>query len=99
MDYENGEKTVMEKKQYTKCKHFLLFECFRINKRTAQLTKHCSKCLDNEKCTKKTENVNMAGSNKFVANAKEVKFVITTNEDQPVMPVVENGFARKICND
>ena len=52
-----------------------------------------------KKCTKKTENVNMAGSNKFVANAKEVKFVITTNEDQPVMPVVENGFARKICND
>ena len=41
----------------------------------------------------------MAGSNKFVANAKEVKFVITTNEDQPVVPVVENGFARTICND
>ena len=41
----------------------------------------------------------MADSNKFVANVKEVKFVITTNEDQPVVPVVENGFARKICND
>ena len=42
----------MEKKQCTKCKHFLLFECFRINKRTAQLTRRCSKCLDNEKMYK-----------------------------------------------
>ena len=36
----------MEKKQCTKCKHFLSFECFRINKQTAQLTKRCFKCLD-----------------------------------------------------
>ena len=41
----------------------------------------------------------MAGSKKFVANAKEVKFVTTTNEDQPVEPVVENRFVRTICND
>ena len=39
----------MTKKQYTKCKHFLLFECFRINKQTSQLTKCCAKCLDNRK--------------------------------------------------
>ena len=42
----------METKQCTKCKHFLLFECFRINKRTAKLTKRCLKCLDNEKISK-----------------------------------------------
>ena len=55
--------------------------------------------MDNEKCAKKTENVNMAGSKKFVANAKEVKFVTTTNEDQSVVSVVENRFARTICNN
>ena len=41
----------------------------------------------------------MAGSKKFVANAKEVRFVTTTNEDRPVMSVVENRFVRTICND
>ena len=34
----------MEKKQYTKCKHFLLFDCFKNKK--SQLTKCCIKCLD-----------------------------------------------------
>ena len=37
----------MEKKQCAKCKHFLLFNCFKISKRTAQLTKCCVKCLEN----------------------------------------------------
>ena len=41
----------------------------------------------------------MTGSKKFVANAKEVKFVTTTKEDQPVVPVVEKRFARTICNN
>ena len=41
----------------------------------------------------------MAGSKKFVANAKEVKFVSTTNEDQPVVLVVENRFVGTICNN
>ena len=36
----------MEKKHCTKCKHFLLFECFK-NKKTSELTKCCVKCLDN----------------------------------------------------
>ena len=39
----------MEKKQCKKCKHFLLIECFKNNKRTAQLTKYCVKCLDRVK--------------------------------------------------
>ena len=42
--------------------------------------------------------MNIAGSKKFVANAKEVNFVTTTNEDQPVVTVMENRFARTICN-
>ena len=42
----------MEKKQCAKCKHLLLLECFRISKRTAQLTRRCSKCLDNKKLYK-----------------------------------------------
>ena len=40
----------------------------------------------------------MAGSKKFVVKAKKVKLVSTTNEDQPVVPVVENRFARTIYN-
>ena len=40
MVYENGEK------QCTRCRQLLSLECFRINKRTAQLTKCCIKCLD-----------------------------------------------------
>ena len=52
-----------------------------------------------KKCPKKIENVNMAGWKKFVVNAKEVKFVTTTNEDQSVVLVVENRFTRTICND
>ena len=36
----------IEKKQCTRCRQPLLLECFRINKRTAQLTKYCAKCLD-----------------------------------------------------
>ena len=35
----------MEKKQCTKCKHFLLFKCFTNNKKS-QLTKCCVKCLN-----------------------------------------------------
>ena len=38
----------MEKKQCTKCKHFLLFECFK-NKKTSRLTKCCIKCLEKSK--------------------------------------------------
>ena len=34
-----------EKKKCTKCKRFLLFECFK-NKKKSQLTKCCVKCLD-----------------------------------------------------
>ena len=49
-----------------------------------------------KKCPKKIENVNMSGWKKFVVNAKEVKFVTTTNEDQSVVLVVENRFARTI---
>ena len=41
----------------------------------------------------------MAGSKKFVVNAKEAKFATTTNEDQSVVLVVENRFIRTICND
>ena len=41
----------------------------------------------------------MAGSKKFVSNVKEVKFVSTTNEDESVVPVVENRFAHIVCND
>ena len=41
----------------------------------------------------------MKGSKKFVANAEEVKFVTTTNEDQPVVPVVENRFPHTISDD
>ena len=37
----------MDKKQCTKCKNCLLFECFKNNKKTRQLTKFCVKCLDN----------------------------------------------------
>ena len=87
----------MEKKQCTKCTHFLLLECFRINKQTARLTRHCVRCLDNEKMCK--EKRKCEHGRKFVANAKEVKFVTTTNKDQSVVPVVENRFARTICND
>ena len=36
----------MEEKQCVKWKHFLLFECFKNNKKTRQLTKYCAKCLD-----------------------------------------------------
>ena len=39
---------------------------------------------------KETENVNLTGSKKFVANAKEIKFVSKTNEDHSVVLVVEN---------
>ena len=42
----------MEKKQCTKYRQPLPLECFRINKQTAQLMKHCIKCLDNEKMYK-----------------------------------------------
>ena len=38
----------------------------------------------------------MAGSKKFLANAKDVT---TTNKDQSVVSVVENRFARTICNN
>ena len=48
---------------------------------------------ENRKCEHGTR------TEKFVANAKEVKFVTITNEDQPVVPEVENRFARTICND
>ena len=47
MVYENGKKNSVQN-----ANTFLLFEIFRINKETAQLTKHCSKCLDNEKMCK-----------------------------------------------
>ena len=36
----------IEKKQCTKCRQPLSLECFRISKRTAQLTKQCVKSLD-----------------------------------------------------
>ena len=39
---------------------------------------------------KETKNVNMTGSKKFVANAKEIRFVTTTNEDHSVVLVVRN---------
>ena len=45
MVYENGEETMYKMQT-------LLFECFRINKRTAYLTKYCIKCLDNKKMYK-----------------------------------------------
>ena len=38
----------------------------------------------------------MAGSKKFVANAKEFKFVTATNEDQSVVLVVENRHRRHV---
>ena len=41
----------------------------------------------------------MVDLKKFVANTKEVKSVTTTNEDQSVVLVVENRFARTIFND
>ena len=41
----------------------------------------------------------MASLKKSAADVKEVKFVTTTNEDQSVMPVVENRLARTICNN
>ena len=41
----------------------------------------------------------MVGSKKFVANAREVKFVTTTNEDQSVVLVMENRFAHTICSN
>ena len=43
----------MEKKQCKKCKHFLLFECFKNNKK-GKLRKCCVKCLDNEKMYKES---------------------------------------------
>ena len=89
----------MEKKQCTKCKYFLLFECFRINNQTAQLTGVVQNAWTTKKCANKTESVNLEGSKKFVVNAKEVKFVTATNEDQPVVLVVENRFARTIWNN
>ena len=36
----------MDKKLCTRCRQPLSLECFRISKRTAQLTKCCVKCLD-----------------------------------------------------
>ena len=45
----------MEKKQCTKCRQTLSLECFRINKRTAQLTRRCLKCLENKKMYKENE--------------------------------------------
>ena len=36
----------VEKKKCTRCRQPLSLECFRISKRTAQLTKYCIKCLD-----------------------------------------------------
>ena len=36
----------MESKQCTKCKRTLLFEEFKMNKRTGQVTKQCIKCID-----------------------------------------------------
>ena len=42
---ENSPKS----KKCTKCKHFLLFENFKTNQRTGQLTKTCKKCLDRGK--------------------------------------------------
>ena len=41
-----------EKKQCIQCKHFLLFEDFKTNQRTGQLTKMCIKCLEKEKLSK-----------------------------------------------
>ena len=38
-----------ERKQCTQCKHFLLFEDFKTNQRTGQLTKMCIKCLETKK--------------------------------------------------
>ena len=89
----------MEKKQCAKCKHFLLVEFFRINKQTAQLISVVQNVWTTKKCANKTESVNLAGSKKFVVNAKEVKLVTATNEDQPVVLVVENRFARTIWNN
>ena len=69
----------MEKKQCTKCKHFLLFECFRINKRTAQLTKRCVKCLDNEKMYKenrKCEHGNRVRLHSFEKGVSKIFFAI-----------------------
>ena len=40
---------------------------------------------------KETENVSMTDSRIFVANAKEIRFVTTTNEDHSVVLVVENN--------
>ena len=42
-----------ERKQCTKCKHFLLFEDFRVNKKIGQLTRQCFKCLEKAKMHKK----------------------------------------------
>ena len=39
----------MESKQCTQCKRTSLFEEFKMNKRTGQLTKQCIKCLDIQK--------------------------------------------------
>ena len=88
----------MEKKQCTKCRQPLSLDCFRINKRTAQWIRRYSKCLDKEKIYKENRKCEHRRIKKFVANAKEVKFVTTTNEDQPVVTVMENRFARTICN-
>ena len=44
----------MEKKQHTRCKHFLLFECFENNKKS-QLTKYCIKCLEKSRQQTKCE--------------------------------------------
>ena len=45
------------------------------------------------------KNVQRKRGHGIVANAKEVKFVTTTNKDQPVVPVVKNRFARTIYNN
>ena len=42
----------MESKQCTQCRQTSLFEEFKMNKRTGQLTKQCIKCLDSNKICK-----------------------------------------------
>ena len=44
----------MEKKRRTRCKHFLLFECFENNKKS-QLPKYCIKCLEKPRQQTKCE--------------------------------------------
>ena len=91
--YENGEKTVY------KMQAPLSLECFRINKRTAQLTRGCSKCLDNEKMYKENRKCKHGRHKEICCECKGSRIVTTTNEDQPVMPLGENRFACAICNN